>query len=174
MCLDRALAGVRLSPAPIGRPWPESPGPPFFVRAVAHRFFRSASGAPSFFPPIMFSIRSRGPQPVRRSRTGGAPGGAGPYVIGPARPKAATPGNRGPAVARGGAAAPSRASRKRPKRLPALHPPRGNGKRDMARPQPQTIWAGEALAKRGGCTYKTATDSLEDPNIDHARHQMDS
>jgi hypothetical protein len=32
----------------------------------------------------------------------GAPGGAGPYVIGPARPIAATPGNRGPAVARGG------------------------------------------------------------------------
>ena len=47
-------------------------------------------------------------------------------------------------------------------------------KRDKARPQPQTIWAGEALAKGGGCTYKTATDSLEDPNIDHARHQMDS
>ena len=45
----------------------------------------------------------------RRSRCGarqrhrvGAPGGAGPYVTGPARPKAATPGNRGPAVARGG------------------------------------------------------------------------
>src|SRR6185436_20855777 len=33
---------------------------------------------------------------------GGAPGGAGPYVTGPARPKAATPGNRGPAVARAG------------------------------------------------------------------------
>ena len=32
----------------------------------------------------------------------GAPGGAGPYVTGPARPKAATPGNRGPAVARAG------------------------------------------------------------------------
>src|SRR6187431_3701497 len=30
----------------------------------------------------------------------GAPGGAGSYVTGPARPKAATPGNRGPAVAR--------------------------------------------------------------------------
>jgi hypothetical protein len=30
----------------------------------------------------------------------GAPGGAGSYVIGPARPKAATPGDRGPAVAR--------------------------------------------------------------------------
>ena len=37
---------------------------------------------------------------ARQWHRGGAPGGAGPYVTGPARPKAATPGNRGPAVAR--------------------------------------------------------------------------
>src|SRR2546430_6318519 len=72
--------------------------------------------------------------------TDGAPGGAGPYVIGPARPKAATPGNRGPAVARGGPRkAPPGAFRKRPKRLPALHSPGGgDGNRDTAPPEPQT------------------------------------
>src|SRR5258706_12021423 len=80
-------------------------------------------------------IRSQAPQPVRLSRTGGAPGGAGPYVIGPARPKAAAPGNRGPAVARGGADAPSRAFRKRPKRLPALHPPVGETEKGIRRAQ---------------------------------------
>src|SRR6185436_2464367 len=68
---------------------------------------------------------------------GGVPGGAGPYVTGPARPKAATPGNRGPAVARGGA------DRKAPSgRLTnALGASRrsiplwGNGKRDKGAPR---------------------------------------
>jgi hypothetical protein len=66
----------------------------------------------------------------------GAPGGAGPYVIGPARPKAATPGNRGPAVARGG----SRFWVRQPAairrwRLPALHRLFREGrKRETGRP----------------------------------------
>src|SRR5262249_4627388 len=93
-----------------------------------------------------------------------APGGAGPYVTGPARPKAAAPGNRGPAVARGGPIARlrQRASRKRPKRLPALHPHGGHGKRDTERPPPRSRRAAEALAKQATCTYKTATDARDD------------
>src|SRR6185295_4784299 len=62
---------------------------------------------------------------------GGVPVGAGPYVTGPARPKAASPGNRGPAVARGGAdrKAPPRAFRQRPEAPPgAPFPLGGNGK----------------------------------------------
>src|SRR6185436_20247643 len=52
-------------------------------------------------------------------------------------PERGSPWQQGPAVARGGADAPSRASRKRPKRLPALHPPVGETeKRDTARPEP--------------------------------------
>ena len=85
---------------------------------------------------LYFAIHSRTPQPVRLSRTGGAPGGAGPYVTGPARPKAATPGNRGPAVARGGADAPSGAFRKTPEAPPgAPSPGGGDGKKGTRRSQ---------------------------------------
>ena len=63
---------------------------------------------------------------ARQWHRDGAPGGGGPYVTGPARPKAATPGNRGPAVARGG----PRIWVRQPAairrwRLPALHSPFG-------------------------------------------------
>src|SRR3954469_5610989 len=112
---------------------------------------------------MLFPIRSLWPQPVRLSRTGGAPGGAGPYVIGPRRPKAAAPGNRDlpwraavPMHRQGRLANAQSASRR-------SIPPVAE-KRDTAPPEPNNR-AGEALAKGVGCTYKTATDSREDRTL---------
>jgi hypothetical protein len=47
--------------------------------------------------PSIAAFEERARCGARQWHRGGAPGGAGPYVIGPARPKAATLGNRGPA-----------------------------------------------------------------------------
>src|SRR5688572_10045396 len=65
---------------------------------------------------------------ARQWHRDGAPGGAGSYVTGPARPKAATPGNRGPAVAR----AEPRIWVRHPRVAPpgAPFPFWGNGKRE--------------------------------------------
>src|SRR4051812_47437099 len=68
----------------------------------------------------------------------------GPPVSGPARPQAATPGNRGSAVARGGR--PSIARRDAPMGVlgafPALHSPFGETEKgSTARPAPPTIRA---------------------------------
>jgi seryl-tRNA synthetase len=91
----------------------------------------------------------------------------GPYVIGPARPKAATPGNRGPAVARGGAdrKAPQDAS-PASKALPGAPFPVGETEKGPVpakagrhgAPGAANNPGGGALAKCVGCTYKTATD----------------
>jgi hypothetical protein len=51
----------------------------------------------------------------------------------------------------------------------------GTEKGTTARPAPQNNPGGEALAKRAGCTYKTATDLPRRVWLKpHARHQMDS
>ena len=50
--------------------------------------------------PSIAAFEERAGRGARQWHRDGAPGGAGSYVTGPARPKAATPGNRGPAVAR--------------------------------------------------------------------------
>src|SRR5258707_208179 len=93
-----------------------------------------AVSASNYIVPCSFSVAATGVAVGNRWSAGRR----GPYVIGPARPQAATPGNRGPSVALGGAAAPSRASRKRPKRLPALNPHWGNGKKGYGAPAAAT------------------------------------
>jgi hypothetical protein len=56
--------------------------------------------------------------------------GTGPYLTGPARPEAATPGNRDLPWRAAGFVSPSRAPRKRSGAFPALHPLWGKGKRE--------------------------------------------
>ena len=86
---------------------------------------------------------------ARQWHRGGAPGGAGPYVTGPARPKAATPGDRGPAVAR----AEPRFWVRQPAairrwRLPALHSPLGETEKGKRRAGP-----GARIQSQGSRSY---------------------
>ena len=116
--------------------------------------------ASNYIVPYSFSLAATGAAVANRWSAGRR----GPYVIGPARPKAATPGNRGlPWRAAADRKAPPKGVSQTPEAPPGAPSPVGETeKRDRARPSPQPNWAGEALAKRVGCTYKTATDSRED------------
>src|SRR6187200_658441 len=101
---------------------------------------------------------------------------------GPTRPKAATPGNRGPAVARGGAdrKAPQDAS-PASKALPGAPFPFGETKKGTtARAAPQTIRAAERWLSVLAAPIRPQRISLKrrarksPEKIDDARHQMDS
>src|SRR5438874_6939796 len=100
----------------------------------------SAERAERWAPEMWRSVfrgRDRGKNPTS---AGGAPGGAGPYVIGlapRARPRKPCP--SGEAVPKGPPRDASQASQRglaNPWRLPALHFPRGTEKRDRAAPAP--------------------------------------